>query len=290
MTTGPVSVTLNCDEKITITNNNGQSIYTFKENGEFVFEFVDKLGNKGSIAARVDWIKKEEKPVTPEQPVNPVIPNNPSKPTIPSTPNTQAPSQNNRPNDSINNIVDNKEPVLKDFLVKDVLITVNTNNLEENSVLKKNTLSLTQSQIQRFGKNSESFELYFEKDKVKNNLTEESVKMFINLNSKKTFLGIYRIDGDKIELLPYELVSENQIKVDTTGLTKYILAYDEQKTEEIIPPVVNDKTETPKPKANYSFIWVIIGSGGIALILCIVLILLLNNKREEKHYQVRYAE
>ena len=294
-TTGPVTATIHCDEKIFITNNNGQSIYTFKENGKFVFEFVDKLGNKGSITARVDWIKKEE-PSTPDIPENPSVPSEPEKPTnpvnpsTPNKPNTQTPSQNNRPNNSTNNIVDNKEPVLKDFLVKDVLMTVDTKNLEENSILKKNSFALTQSQIQRFGNYSESFELYFEANAVKNNLTEENVTMFINLNSKKTFLGIYKIEGEKVELLPYELVSENQIKVDTTGLAKYILAYDVQKTEEIIPPVVDNNNETTKPKTNYSFIWVIIGSGGIALILCIAIILLLNNKKDEKQYQLRYAE
>ncbi|MCI9233904.1 MAG: hypothetical protein HFH08_04820 [Bacilli bacterium] len=44
---------------ITVTNNGGKTSYTFKENGEFTFEFVDRNGNKGTATAIVDWIDKE---------------------------------------------------------------------------------------------------------------------------------------------------------------------------------------------------------------------------------------
>jgi len=43
-----------------ITNNNGKNTYTFTENGEFIFEFQDKVGNKGTAKAKVDWISQEE--------------------------------------------------------------------------------------------------------------------------------------------------------------------------------------------------------------------------------------
>lgn len=43
-------------EPITITNNNGSDTYTFTKNGEFTFEFVDQVGNKGNATAKVDWI------------------------------------------------------------------------------------------------------------------------------------------------------------------------------------------------------------------------------------------
>lgn len=49
---------INENRPITITNNNGKKTYTFTENGEFTFEFVDKNGNKGSTTAKVDWIDK----------------------------------------------------------------------------------------------------------------------------------------------------------------------------------------------------------------------------------------
>ena len=47
------------DKDITITNNDGKNTYTFKENGTFVFEYVDEYGNKGQTAVTVDWIDKE---------------------------------------------------------------------------------------------------------------------------------------------------------------------------------------------------------------------------------------
>lgn len=60
-TSEPVTATLtNESEEIVITNNNGSNTYTFTENGEFTFEFVDKVGNKGSVTAIVDWIVEEQ--------------------------------------------------------------------------------------------------------------------------------------------------------------------------------------------------------------------------------------
>jgi len=55
-----VEVTLkNYSENITITNNNGSNQYTFTENGEFRFEFINTAGKKGYTTARVTWIDKE---------------------------------------------------------------------------------------------------------------------------------------------------------------------------------------------------------------------------------------
>lgn len=40
-------------ENVTITNNKGNNTYTFTDNGEFTFHFVDKAGNTGSATATV---------------------------------------------------------------------------------------------------------------------------------------------------------------------------------------------------------------------------------------------
>lgn len=48
------------DKPITITNNDGNSTYTFTQNGEFTFEFVDEAGNTGTATATVSCIDKEE--------------------------------------------------------------------------------------------------------------------------------------------------------------------------------------------------------------------------------------
>lgn len=45
-------------EPVTITNNGGSNQYTFKENGDFTFEFVDAAGNKGSVTAKMSNIDK----------------------------------------------------------------------------------------------------------------------------------------------------------------------------------------------------------------------------------------
>ena len=54
-----VTATLvNKSTDITVTNNDGKDTYTFTDNGEFTFEFVDKKGTKGTVTAKVDWIIK----------------------------------------------------------------------------------------------------------------------------------------------------------------------------------------------------------------------------------------
>lgn len=53
-----IATLINASENITITNNNGNDTYTFEENGEFTFEFVDEAGNSGKTSAKVDWIDK----------------------------------------------------------------------------------------------------------------------------------------------------------------------------------------------------------------------------------------
>jgi len=54
-----VSITFD-KEDVVVLNNNGSNTYTFTENGEFMFEYQDKAGNKGTISAKVDWIQKEK--------------------------------------------------------------------------------------------------------------------------------------------------------------------------------------------------------------------------------------
>lgn len=49
---------INETRDITVTNNDGKKTYTFTENGDFTFEFVDNDGNKGETTAHVNWIDK----------------------------------------------------------------------------------------------------------------------------------------------------------------------------------------------------------------------------------------
>ena len=54
-----VTVTLELEEGYRIVSNNGATTYTFTENGEFIFEYVDESGNRGVIPVSVNWICKE---------------------------------------------------------------------------------------------------------------------------------------------------------------------------------------------------------------------------------------
>ncbi len=47
ITGNDVVATLEANEEITVTNNNGKNTYIFTENGEFEFTFIDKAGNEG---------------------------------------------------------------------------------------------------------------------------------------------------------------------------------------------------------------------------------------------------
>ncbi len=59
LTNKDVTATVRFDKaNVTVTNNGGSASYTFKENGEFTFEFEDALGNKGTAIAKVNWIDK----------------------------------------------------------------------------------------------------------------------------------------------------------------------------------------------------------------------------------------
>ncbi len=58
LTNQDVTATIKSNKNITITNNDGNASYVFKENGTFTFGYVDEKGNKGTITATVDWIDK----------------------------------------------------------------------------------------------------------------------------------------------------------------------------------------------------------------------------------------
>lgn len=59
--TNPTNQSVNAtilDSDITIINNDGKNTYTFHDNGEFTFEYLDKKGKKDFKTVKVDWIDK----------------------------------------------------------------------------------------------------------------------------------------------------------------------------------------------------------------------------------------
>ena len=53
-----VYATLQPSESVTVTNNDGNTVHTFTDNGNFTFQFVDPAGNTGSATATVNNIDK----------------------------------------------------------------------------------------------------------------------------------------------------------------------------------------------------------------------------------------
>ena len=69
-----VTATITFDEEgVKVTNNSGRTTYTFTENGEFVFEFEDAVGNQGTAIAKVTSIGEKPNPPTEEDTTPPEI-------------------------------------------------------------------------------------------------------------------------------------------------------------------------------------------------------------------------
>ena len=59
LTNEDVTVNISFNENAKVINNGGKTTYTFKENGEFTFEFRDDAGNRATTTVAVNWIDKE---------------------------------------------------------------------------------------------------------------------------------------------------------------------------------------------------------------------------------------
>ena len=55
-TNGSVTATITPNKSVTVTNNGGLLTYTFTSNGSFTFQFIDSVGNTGSVTATVNNI------------------------------------------------------------------------------------------------------------------------------------------------------------------------------------------------------------------------------------------
>ncbi|MCI8466877.1 MAG: hypothetical protein HFI08_01595, partial [Bacilli bacterium] len=241
----PVIATIISDKEISITNNQGQKSYTFTENGEFTFEFVDKAGNTGSIKAKVSWILKDN-----ENNQNPNFDSNQSTNTYP--------SDVTKPNQNV---------IITSYSVAGIKISFNTANLSEIVSFDKHDLSLTDALANRFASVSEYFNLFVKtKTEDMNYLESTPIKMTIHLDPNKTFLGIYKVDGEVVEKLNHTLLSKSEIELKTAGLGTYIISYEENKKDELISNETDSKvTEEKKSILNWilSVITLVLGSSGV---------------------------
>ncbi|WP_304819231.1 hypothetical protein, partial [uncultured Clostridium sp.] len=99
-----------------------------------------------------------------------------------------------------------------------------------------------------------------------NYLESTPIKMTIHLDPNKTFLGIYKVDGEVVEKLNHTLLSKSEIELKTAGLGTYIISYEENKKDELISNETDSKvTEEKKSILNWilSVITLVLGSSGV---------------------------
>ena len=140
-----IIATLKTNEEVIILNNNGKNTYVFTKNGKFVFEFVDKAGNKGTAEAIVSWITEEPEEPKPVDPVDPKPeepkpeepdqkPSEPSKPVNPVNPQPSKPS---KPSTGGSGSVDNNTTVGSGNNTEDKTTTTTTNKVDEKTTTTK---------------------------------------------------------------------------------------------------------------------------------------------------------
>lgn len=279
----PVTAILRPAEDVTIINNNGSNTFVFKENGEFTFEFTDKVGNKGTAIAKVDWIGKEPVKPTPDPKPDPIpdpeptptpdpkpdpIPDPEPTPTPDSKPDSKPeikPDTTTKPNTkpsskpttsttdkkpstgSVSYIEEANKPFYNmitadtsnsDVSYKELKTEGGNNNIVaklpqkllekyKDAVLACQNLTLSDSQKERYGKESEIYELRLEtKDKQAIDVEREEIEQTIRLNPNKTFVAVYQISEDgSIVRLNHELGENNELVFKSNGLGKYIVSY-----------------------------------------------------------------
>ena len=271
----PVTAILRPAEDVTIINNDGSNTFVFKENGEFTFEFTDKVGNKGTAIAKVDWIGKEPVKPTPDPEPTPtpdpkpeptptpdpkpeptptpdpkpeIKPGTTTKPnTKPSSKPTTSTSDNKPSTGSVSYIEEANKPFYNmitadtsnsDVSYKELKTEGGNNNIVaklpqkllekyKDAVLAYQNLTLSDSQKERYGKESEIYELRLEtKDKQAIDVEREEIEQTIQLNPNKTFVAVYQISEDgSIVRLNHELGENNELVFKSNGLGKYIVSY-----------------------------------------------------------------
>lgn len=204
ITTGSVMATLRANEDIIILNNEGKDYHAFEQNGEFEFAYSDIAGNEGKVVAKVDWIADKKANYSSSKP----------KTTTKTT---------------------TKKDVLKDsriFNVENFTITIPSKDVRKDVVLVMSSLEFTDDLKSKVGDESEYLDIYFRDKNFEKSEIKSSMKMTIDLDKEKMFLGIYRVkDSDTVEYIEYKTVGSNKIEIEIESLGEFILSYKELEEE-----------------------------------------------------------
>lgn len=250
---------VNANRSITITNNGGKDTYIFTENGEFTFEFEDENGEKGQATAKVNWINKKQPPNNNQSSNKPPISNNQNSNKVQENPQFEKNNENNA------TIQENetKKVATQNYYSKNIKISILESGIVEKLSLTKNELKLNKSLIEKFGNNSEYFELYLLDNKnIKVKLNKEKIKMIVTIDSLKKFLGIYKVNNDgNTQKLIYKRINNNQIELNIDNLDKYIIEYEKEENDDYVKKTANEnENQTSKTEENdNNILWYTIG-------------------------------
>lgn len=247
----PVTATLRPTEDVTIINNDGKNTYVFNKNGEFTFEFTDKVGNKGTATAVVDWIGKPQTPSTPKPNPDTNQGSSTQKPSTNQKPNTNQPT-NTKPSTvtSTQTAIDQANKQFHGTLNLDtptdaqdyqkvtsesvsVRIPDSIMSQYKDATLSYQKLTLSEAQKEKYGKDSEIYEIRLEtKDKKAIDLNGEYIEQVVKLDPNKKFVAIYGINEDgSVVKLNFDVNENNEVVFKDKGLGKYIISYDSGETE-----------------------------------------------------------
>ena len=323
LTNKDVSVRIEFNEEVVITNNNGSREYTFKENGEFKFTYKDAAGNIGEKVARVNWIDKiiPKAELKYENQNNKVIVKiiNPSEEIIfkegigvyeftkngkyeivfydkagnegklvaiidsfkeniekpedkkPNTPNDTFTSNTQDKTDKVNN----DEPIentpinieYKKYTTESINVDMPIGSMKEDATLISKTFEVSEKLKNNFGKFSEYYDIYFENanferlDASSNN----SIKISFKTNKERNFIGVYQIlDNDVVKPIVDYIKNGENIEIIVNNLGKYVISYDELKTED--SQFTQSSNEQEKNNNNFMLLFIsgtVIALGGI---------------------------
>jgi len=290
VTEGPVIATLKANEEITILGN-GKSTYTFNENAEYTFEFVDRAGNKGYATAKVNWIQKNKNDKPEEKPSTNTKPNNKNEGTVSSTTKPTT-NQNRKPNTSENISNTNKsENKYQNMTTENITVKIPDSILSNynGTSLDYQKHPLNDAQKDQYGKDSEIYEIKL-KDKNNNkeiDLSKETIEQTIKLNPNKKFDAIYviREDGSIVKLAS-KINENNELVFEDNGLGKYLVSYksdvyDLEAEEDIEDSNIQKKEENEIEIKKANYLPYILGSL-IILILCIIIYNIVQKNRNYK--------
>lgn len=240
---GTVIATLKSNEEVIVINNNGKNTYTFRENGEFTFEFADKAGNANYVTAKVSWIEKK-------------LENN---------------NQSNlKPIDKTENntgeITNPDEEIYQNMVNGSVSVKLSNSILSkyQNAFLEYQDFALSNSQKEHYGKDSHIYKVSLKtKENKEIDLSTITIMQTVKLDKNKKFEAIYVIRKDGSMKKIDAKVNEDEITFEETGLGTYLISYKSDSSESEKNNIVsNDK----KVEKNKNYIPYAIGVGSICII------------------------